>query len=88
MQGLVAGPSPLVHTDLNRATIKGKSFKASNPVITNTVYVGARINQAALDPAVISDDKISIALRTLGIAGRLMVLTDALGLVETLHQQK
>ena len=43
-------------------------------------YFGTRINQAALDPDVISDDKISIALRTLGIAGRLMVLTDAVRL--------
>ena len=41
-----------------------RSFKASNPVITNTVYVGTKINHAALDPVVISNDKIGIAVRS------------------------
>ena len=55
-------------SSFNRVTLKGivtfRSFKASNPVITNTVYVGIRINHAALDPVVISNDKISIAVRS------------------------
>ena len=50
----------------NRATLKiigsFRTFKASNPIITNKAYVSIRIDNAALAPVVVSNDKIGVAV--------------------------